>query len=307
MKFIPSVLVKFSNLENFRSLSQMSEDGEIERLYNTLEKCLEKLTKYNYFLHHSSDIKDTNNTASFASETINFSFNIRNTITSIGEKLHLHLPYSNRATSKKENSHHERYIRRKYVHHFGSFEAFFNAYITKLEQKYTRNLPLSRNRPVVIESLEGKTPEEILKFFDTYSYSVLKIDAIYWRAGGLRDHYFVRKGGTVFLEGIERMQARAVRFLEQYDRIMKGAPDEAVRVVLISSKEREKLRKKSKSKKWIKGKFVLTTTTLVPCKKNKEATNHTAAPQYKQLHSYRELKKLLLKPMLPLCSISKRM
>ncbi|CAG8547687.1 8834_t:CDS:1 [Ambispora leptoticha] len=138
---------------------------------------------------------------------------------------------------------------RRYNHHFASLETFFTAYMTKLEQRYTKNT----NFPPVWENtdipMHPETEQQLVAAFDQYSSTVLAVDGIYWRADSLRQHsFYVKKNGKWFIEGINRIQARAFDYLAQYDRIIALAPEGTSGVVLMPLKMREKAQAKRKEK-----------------------------------------------------------
>ncbi|CAG8556109.1 14330_t:CDS:2 [Ambispora leptoticha] len=225
------------------------ENDEIDRLANMVDDLLEKLSKYNDFLILSKQQPQIPNIQiEYRDSTFTTSVKL---FTTIKRRLGI----SKTPDPPPEASHkvqmklYRRYLRRRYVHHFGSFEAFFVAYITKLEQKYTKSLPRSRTRPLPIPATVGRPQAEVIEYFNTYSFNIVKVDAFYWSVGVLMDHLCVRKGGKGFIQGIERMQSRAVDFLRQYDRVMLLAPHGVVRVNLLPLEKRESLQRKRKRKK----------------------------------------------------------
>ncbi|CAG8528115.1 9521_t:CDS:1 [Ambispora gerdemannii] len=248
------------------------ENDEIDRIANTVDNLLEKLGKYNDSLLLSQqqlrnpniqiEFRDSILTTSAHSQhqspplppqpesefTTTFTNKLLTTI-----KRKLGISKSSKSSPESLNTlqikQYRRHLHRRYLHHFGSFEAFFIAYIKKLEEKYTKSLPRSSTRPLPIPALIGKPPAKVREYFDTYSLNVLKVDAFYWSAGGLMNHWCVRKGGKGFTEGIERMQSRAVNFLMQYDRVMLLSPRGIVRVALLPLEVRERLQRKRKRKK----------------------------------------------------------
>ncbi|CAG8607322.1 674_t:CDS:1 [Ambispora gerdemannii] len=190
----------------------------------------------------------------------------RNSITSIQSKFSLNWnkKQNNRNSNHEENDtnkskrkekpeNHTRkmayHLLRRYKHHFASLETFFTAYITKLEQKYTKNTTF----PPVWETpdipMHPSTEKQLVAEFDQYSHTVLAVDGIYWRADSLRQHaFFVKRNGKWFVEGINRIQARAFDYLAQYERIIALAPEGASRVLLMPLKMREKMQAKREGK-----------------------------------------------------------